>query len=182
MAFGAGGGRRRQRFSAFMATFFPVSLLGFSNWEEKRRAGLSSPVAVEAEEAGARRPRRQRRPGLGGPGRAWRGGGCGERGAEGGYASPAGRPDTLSRRGAGERAGCLGVGDECLRHSNQHSPLGRGRAAPGMATSRQTASRSTRMEYIYNGGVEVKHSGKCGFRPHPCPAICFSLCSKERTG
>lgn len=58
MAFGAGGGRRRQRFSAFMATFFPASLLGFSNWEEKRRVGLSSPVAAvteEKEEAGARR-------------------------------------------------------------------------------------------------------------------------------
>ena len=58
MAFGAGGGRRRQRFSAFMATFFLVSLLGFSNWEEKRRAGRSSPLAAvieTEEEAGARR-------------------------------------------------------------------------------------------------------------------------------
>lgn len=59
MAFGAGGGRRRQRFSAFMATFFPVSFLGFSNWKEKRLEGLLSPTAAvtkkEEEEAGARR-------------------------------------------------------------------------------------------------------------------------------
>lgn len=58
MAFRAGGGRRRQRFSAFMATFFPVSFLGFSNWKEKRRAGLLSPAAAvteKEEEAGARR-------------------------------------------------------------------------------------------------------------------------------
>lgn len=85
MAFGAGGGRRRQRFSAFMATFFLVSLLGFSNWEEKRRAGLSSPVAAVTEteeEAGARRSG----PGLAGRrlrGKGRRGGGA--------RAPPAGR-------------------------------------------------------------------------------------------
>ena len=91
-------------------------------------------------------------------------GGCGGRGGEeGGCVSPAGRPDTLSRRGAAERAGCLGVGDRCLRHSDRHSPLGRGRAAPGMATSRQTASRRTRMDYIYSGGVRAKHAGRCSF-------------------
>lgn len=58
MAFGAGGGRRRQRFSAFMATFFLVSFLGFSNREEKLRAGLTSPAAAVTKrevEAGARR-------------------------------------------------------------------------------------------------------------------------------
>lgn len=55
MAFGAGGGRRRQRFSAFMATFFPVSFLGFSNWEEKRRAGLWSPAAAVTREGGGGR-------------------------------------------------------------------------------------------------------------------------------
>lgn len=79
----------------------------------------------EEEEAGARRSG----PGL--AGQRLRG-----KGRRGRVASPAGRPDTLSRRGAGERAGCLGAGDRGLRHSDRHSPLGRGRAAPGMATSR----------------------------------------------
>lgn len=58
MAFRAGGGRRRQRFSVFMATFFPVSFLSFSKWEEKQQAGLSSPavaVTEREEEAGARK-------------------------------------------------------------------------------------------------------------------------------
>ena len=80
----------------------------------------------EEEEAGARRSG----PGL--AGQRLRG-----KGRRGRVASPAGRPDTLSRRGAGERAGCLGAGDRGLRHSDRHSPLGRGRAAPGMATSRR---------------------------------------------
>lgn len=59
MAFRAGGGRRRQRFSAFMATFFLVSFLSFSKWKEKRQVGLWGPEAAvteeEEEEAGARR-------------------------------------------------------------------------------------------------------------------------------
>lgn len=166
MAFGAGGGRRRQRFSAFMATFFPVSLLGFSNWEEKRRAGLWSPAAAVSEaaaEAGARRSG----PGLAGR-RLW-----GTRG-RGARAGPAGRPETLSRRGAGERAGCLGVGDGCLRHGDRQSPLGRGRAAPGMATSRQTASRRTRMEYIYSGEVAWCTLGNAVFSLHPGPVTSAS--------
>lgn len=132
MAFRAGGGRRRQRFSAFMATFFLVSFLSFSKWKEKRQVGLWGPEAAvteEEEEAGARRSG----PGL--AGRRLRG-----KGRRGRVASPAGRPDTLSRRGAGERAGCLGVGDQGLRHSDRLSPLGRGRAAPGMATSRDRKS------------------------------------------
>lgn len=94
----------------------------------------------------------------------------------GARAPPAGRTDTLSRRGARERAGCLGVGDGCLRHSDRHSPLGRGREAPRMATSRQTASRRTRMDSIYGRDVEVKHSGKCGFRPSSGSSNFFFPC------
>ncbi|XP_027972512.1 uncharacterized protein LOC114219208 [Eumetopias jubatus] len=96
MAFGAGGGRRRQRFSAFMATFFPVSFFGFSNWKEKRRAGLWSPAAAavvtEKEEAGARRSG----PGL--AGRRLRG--KGRRGRVREPRRPAGH--ALPPRGSGE--------------------------------------------------------------------------------
>lgn len=142
--------------------------------------GLWGPEAAvteeEEEEAGARRSG----PGL--AGRRLRG-----KGRHGRVASPAGRPDTLSRRGAGERAGCLGAGDRGLRHSDRHSPLGRGRAAPGMATSRQTASPRTRMDYLYSCQVEVMHSGKCSFHLHPgpgggtaCSCQCFSSLAFSR--
>lgn len=127
MAFRAGGGRRRQRFSAFMATFFLVSFLSFSKWKEKRQVGLWGPEAAvteeeEEEEAGARRSG----PGL--AGRRLRG-----KGRRGRVASPAGRPDTLSRRGAGERAGCLGAGD------------------PGSPTQRPTLASGPRPSCSGNG-------------------------------
>lgn len=125
MAFGAGGGRRRQRFSAFMATFFLVSLLGFSNWEEKRRAGLSSPVAAVTEteeEAGARRSG----PGL--AGRRLRG-----KGRRGGVREP--------RRPAGYALPPRGRGEGWLSWC-------RGRVSP---TQRPTLASGPRPSCSWNG-------------------------------
>lgn len=144
---------------------FPCFLLRLLKMEGEATGGALGPGAAvtgeeEEEEAGARRSG----PGL--AGRRLRGKGrCGR------VASPAGRPDTLSRRGAGERAGCLGAGDRGLRHSDRHSPLGRGRAAPGMATSRQTASPRTRMDYLYSRPAAAMHPGECSSRQHPGPVM-----------
>lgn len=127
MAFRAGGGRRRQRFSAFMATFFPVSFLGFSNWKEKRRAGLLSPAAAvteKEEEAGARRSG----PGLAGrrlQGKGRRGKVREPRRPAGHALPPRGRgegwlswcrgqvsPTQRSTLASGPRPSCSGNGDE----------------------------------------------------------------------
>lgn len=111
MAFGAGGGRRRQRFSAFMATFFPCFLTQLLKMKGEAADGAVEPSGGGDRGGGGGRGSEVRA----GPGGA-EAAGDGE--ARGGCASPAGRPDTLSRRGAGERAGSLGVGDRCLRHSD----------------------------------------------------------------
>lgn len=114
MAFRAGGGRRRQRFSAFMATFFLVSFLSFSKWKEKRQVGLWAQRRRRPER---RRRRRRRKPGLGGPGRAWRGGGCGGRGVREGREPrrPAGHALPPRGRREGWLSRCRGPGSPTQR-------------------------------------------------------------------